>query len=158
MTETIGILIIFFVLVVFGLIFYSNYQKSSLVKQKEQILEKDAIGLSLRITYLQELACEQTGGREEEAGTCIDLYKMFALKQIAQHESFYQNLFGTSDIYFKDLMNNKTHELYNGGLTNFTKRTRVRTPLLLRNVTVPSSSGDTSIKDYFGVLYVDAYS
>lgn len=152
MTETIGIIIIFFVLIVFGLIFYSNYQKTALIKQRNQILEKDAIGLSLEITYLQELSCEQT----EQIGTCIDLYKLKALTEISQDNSFYSNLFGSADIYIHDIINNKTYELYNSRLTNFTKRTRVRTPILLRNVTVLTGVVTTT-RDYFGVLYIDAY-
>ena len=161
MTETIGILIIFFIIVVFGLIFYSNFQKSSLLKQKEQILERDAISLSLRITYLQELRCEQTGGLEEETGTCIDLYKIQAITELidsSQDNEYYTNLFGTADIYFKDMVNNITYNIYNSTLEDFTKRTRVRTPILLRNVTrLDSTNTITTTRDYFGVLYVDAY-
>ena len=159
MTETVGIIIIFFVIIVFGLIFYSNYQKTALTRQREELLEKDAIALSLKATYLQEIRCEQTGPPEEETGTCVDLYKLNALKEIASDELYYSNLLGTADIYFIDLINNKTYPVYNGSISDFTKMTRVRTPILLRNVTVLDSTGKfTETEDYFGVLYVDYYS
>lgn len=146
MTETIGIIIIFFVIVLFALIFYSQYQKSALTKQKQEILAKDVISLSLRTAYLQEIRCEQT----TETGTCIDLYKLDALKQVIQeNETFYSNLFGTANIYFKDIINKITYDIYNNTLPDFTKKTRITTPILLRDV--------TKDKNYFGVLYVDYY-
>jgi len=146
MTETIGILIIFFVLIVFGLIFYSNFQKTAFNKQKEAFLEKDAIGISLKTTYLPELSCEQTGGKEEVVGSCIDMHKLKELKSIINND-YYTNLFGSSEIYFKDILKNKTYSLYNASTNR--GRTRVTTPILLRNV--------TENKDHFGVLYVDVY-
>ena len=151
MTETIAILVIFFILIVFGLGFYSRYQNSALLIQREQIFEKDAISLSLRITYLPELRCEQ---KEESTGTCVDLYKLDALDSLmksgnADFMAFYSNLLGRSNIYFENLITGKTYDVYNSTPLNFTKRTRVRTPILLRETTRKI--------DYFGVLYVDYY-
>lgn len=148
MTETISILVIFFILLLFGLVFYAQFQKSALLKQKQQSIEKQAISLSLRVNYLQELRCEET----VKTGTCIDLQKIKALKKIInteQDNGFYSNLFASADIYFEDLINNINYNIYNSSFANFTKRTRVRTPVLLRDVIAD--------KDYFGVLYVDLY-
>lgn len=155
MTETIAILVIFFILIVTGLGFYSRYQRFALISQKEQILEKDAVSLSLRITYLAELRCEQTGGYEEEIGTCVDLYKLEAVQDLMKSgntdfRTFYSNLFGTSNIYFRNLIGNVTYDVYNASQINFTKKTAVRTPILLRNPVTRA--------DLFGVLYVDYYS
>ena len=95
---------------------------------------------------MQEISCEQT----EETGTCIDLFKLNALTQIMQEdEIFYSNLFGTSNIYLKDMINGITYDVYNNTLPDYS-RTRISTPILLRDV--------TKDKDYFGVLYVDYYS
>ena len=156
MTETISILIIFFVLVMFGLMFYSQYQKSALIKQNQEMLERQAIGISLRITYLPELTCEQT---QEQTGACIDLYKLNSLKKIIKSgddNNFYSSIFRNSHIYFKNIITGDTIDVYNKTLPDFVKQTRIRTPLLLRNIT--TIHGANIIKqDYFGVLYVDSY-
>ena len=151
MTETVGILVIFFILILFGLIFYSNYQKTALLKEKDKILEKDAVTISLKASYFPEFACEQT--LNIKSGTCIDVFKLTGFNQLIDEnqtmKNYYSSIFLTSDIYLVDLIENKTYSVYNNTKEEFTKKTVIRTPIILRN--------SYSSEESFGVLHVDYY-
>ena len=55
MTETIAVIFIFFILVVFGMIFYAQYQKVAFKEKQEEILSTRAVQTTLRALYLSEL-------------------------------------------------------------------------------------------------------
>lgn len=156
MTETIGILVIFFILLLFGIIFYAQYQKSSIKKQETLFLEKQAVGASLKTVFLQEIRCEET----ETTGTCIDLYKLDILKDKilvpdSDYRNYYSNIFYGMKISVKNLMLGDEVVLYESPV-KWTRKTNVQTPIILRDSAFVQN--DLFItRDYFGVLNVEVY-
>ncbi len=57
MGETIGILFVFFILVVFGFVFYMNVMKGSSKVEMEENIQLKTIGIAQRASFLPELQC-----------------------------------------------------------------------------------------------------
>ncbi|MBU1623129.1 MAG: hypothetical protein KJ597_06150 [Nanoarchaeota archaeon] len=91
MTETIAVLFIFFVLILFSIIFYYQYQKVSFKEKQEELFATRAMDLTLRTLFLPELICSK-GDAEPEAN-CFDLMKLRHVNQ-----TFYDHL---NDYYFE---------------------------------------------------------
>ena len=150
MTETIGVLVIFFILVLFGFIFYTQYQKSAIKQQQEELTAKNAVATSLTISFLPELRCSE---KDIPTIGCIDKIKfdMFKTKlEDPDSYSFYSKIFGKSTIYLENIILETEIVLYNNTPEISTRTIPIRFPLVIYNPL-------TSKKD-FGVLYVDIYS
>ncbi len=156
MTETIGVLVVFFILILFGIIFYVQYQKGTIREQKEAAIVKRAIATSLKTFYLPELRC--TKAFDVAFTACVDIYKaeIFAEK-LDDNYDFYFNIFGKSHIYLQDIIKNQTIELYNGTPAKWAKRIPIRFPVLVYNAPAPGSCGDITGVCDFGVLSVNIY-
>lgn len=89
-SETIAVLFIFFILVVFGILFYYKYQQSAIMEERQQLLADRAIKTTLKVISLPELLC--TKGNAEPLENCIDMMKLREL-----NETFYNHL---TDYYF----------------------------------------------------------
>ncbi len=76
MTETIAVLFIFFILILFGLIFYAQFQKSAFKEKAEELLQKRATETMLKVLFLPELACSERSLSEDN---CFDLAKVQAV-------------------------------------------------------------------------------
>ncbi len=85
LTETVAILFIFFVLVVFGIIFYYKFHQISVKEKEGEFLEARALDTTLRVLFLPELACSE--GEAEPEGYCFDLMKVRYA-----HRTFQENL------------------------------------------------------------------
>jgi hypothetical protein len=155
MVETISILVIFFILLLFGFMFYSQFQKRSLLIQQQEFTAKNAVVKSLKTVYLNEFRCEHT----EQSGRCIDLVKFEKFKdKLATNEdirAYYSDLFSTSHIYYVDVLTGKNETLYDGSVADYSK-TSVQTPILLSDVN-HTINGERVIWNSFGVLHVDYY-
>ena len=77
MTETIAVLFIFFILVLFGIIFFYKYQTIALKEQQEELLGARAIDTTLKVLFMPELSC--TKGEAEPEDNCFDLIKFCIL-------------------------------------------------------------------------------
>ncbi|MBW2979608.1 hypothetical protein DRZ77_02825 [Candidatus Woesearchaeota archaeon] len=141
-TETTAILIIFFILLIFGLVFYSHFQKRSIKAFKDDILEKQTVINAIKVAFLPELACPN-----EPIGSCIDVQKMNALNTILKNK---QNLlyygFNKLTIKLENKINGKSTTLvkYDG---NFTKKSTFSIPVLAK----------TQTGKYFAILSITQY-
>ena len=72
MGESVAILFIFFILVVFGFVFYMNVMRGSAKVQMEENIQLKAIGIAQKASFLPELQCSEENVRVEN---CIDLLK-----------------------------------------------------------------------------------
>jgi len=97
-SETIAVLFIFFVLVVFGLIFYFKYTQYALKEEQNQLSTARAIRTTSKVLFLPELAC--TRGSAEPEDDCIDVMKLRQLNAtINRHlQEYYYNMFGYAKI------------------------------------------------------------
>lgn len=97
MTETIAVLFVFFILVVFGLVFFYKYQQSSLEEKQDELLATKAMDTTLKSLFLPELAC--TRGEAELEENCLDVMKLNYVGTIfKEYDSDYFSLFSYARI------------------------------------------------------------
>jgi len=99
--ESIAVLMIFFVLVVIGIVFWSRYSQVQMKGQQEMDLQSMAIKVAQTVTFLSELQCSTL---EVIQFSCFDLYKIEAMKDLLMtlpeknRTSYYFDIFGFSNI------------------------------------------------------------
>ncbi len=154
MSETIAVLFIFFVLILFGIIFYYNFQKVSIKEKQEEALAIRAIETTLKTLYLPELICSNGYGNEVE-DNCFDLTKMkHAQELIVEKEDYYFSLFGYSKI--------TVYQLYPEGADPLVLYEKVKPDWTSKEPTyfvVALRDGLTGLENYkFAYLEVEVYS
>ena len=82
MTETIAVLFIFFVLIMFGIIFYYQYHKVSLKEKQSELFATRAMDTTLKTLFMPELMCSK--GTAEPEANCFDLMKLRHANQTLQ--------------------------------------------------------------------------
>ncbi len=97
MSETIAVLFIFFILILFGLIFYYKYEESSFKQKQDEWNSRRAAETSLQALFLPELICSK--GNAEPEDNCIDMNKVFSAQEMyAKHRNEYFELFSYAKI------------------------------------------------------------
>jgi len=114
MFETVGVLIVFFFLLITGSVFYFAAQKSALQKEKVKASEQYAFQVVLKALYLPELGCSFLVTQRDN---CIDKIKLGKLGDlIAVDEDAiidYFSAFGYADIRVTEVFpGNQTWTLY----------------------------------------------
>lgn len=112
--ESVAVLIIFFILVALGLIFYAGVQKTTIKQTYAERTEQEAIKIAMKVSYLPEALCSKRKIIEDD---CFDVYKLDAIsKWINSDEQFflyYQRDFKDSVISIRQLFPaGRTYVLY----------------------------------------------
>lgn len=159
MTETIGVLVVFFIIVLFGIIFYAQYQKGAIQEQKEAAVAKRAVATSLKTFYLPETRC--TRGEDIAISACIDIHKAEIFKEKLkdnENYNYYANIFGKSHIYLENIIHPQNSvEVYNGTPAKWARKIPIKFPILIYDILEPGFCGDVIGVCDFGVLSVDVY-
>lgn len=88
--ETIIVLIIFFILLAGGLVFYAKIQLFTGKQEAEKVQELDAIAVEQRIRHLAEISCRTDA---TVVFDCYDLSKIEALQEtIAENSLYYSSI------------------------------------------------------------------
>ncbi|PIZ52359.1 hypothetical protein COY26_04715 [Candidatus Woesearchaeota archaeon CG_4_10_14_0_2_um_filter_33_10] len=150
MFETIAVLIIFFVLIGFGLVFYSRIQGPQFQEKQEENFELKAIQTAQIVSFLPEIQCSSDGIITND---CFDILKIDALNYINTGEirdEYYFDTFGYSNISINQIYPPGVNwEIYKRPLTNSKSKSSIQVPISLYNA---------SSREYnFGVLNVDVY-
>ena len=149
MGESVAILFIFFILVVFGFVFYMNVMKGAAKVDIEENIQLKAVGIAQKASFLPELQCSQENVRVED---CIDLLKLEAAAGLLEENNvYYYDVFEFSTIRVEEVFPEPGNEwlLYNNTLTEYSNKLSTFIPVSLFN---PAS------KMYdFGVLSVEVY-
>jgi hypothetical protein len=110
--ETVFILIIFFILLMIGLIFYSNIEANSLAKINELDQQRNMLKFAISISNFPELSCTELTSELSEG--CFDLYKIRVFSQLREDDEFkrdmilnYFDLFGDSVITIREVFPDK---------------------------------------------------
>ncbi len=74
MTETVAVIFIFFILVLFGIVFYSKFQQSSIKAEDEKLRAARAMDTTQKALFLPELMC--SNGDAEPEDNCFDMMKL----------------------------------------------------------------------------------
>ncbi len=148
MFESIAVLIIFFILILFGFMFYTTLQKSEIQRGLEESATLNAIDTSQIVSYSAELQCSTNNDLDTD---CIDLLKLkSAYKVINKSREDYFPMLGFSDIYVEEIYPDKNSYLfYDFPREDYNRKISTQFPKLLFN----PKTGRYS----YGVLYVDIY-
>ncbi len=98
MGETLMVLFMFFILLVFGLVLYVKLSGVSARMKQQENRALSAVAIEQQIRFLSEIQCTQGGSVQFD---CYDLSKVAALGAVYdQHLGYYQRLFGRANITF----------------------------------------------------------
>lgn len=151
LSETIAVLFIFFVLILFGIIFYYKYQQVAIKEKSEELLASRAMDTTLRVLFLPELICSR--GEAEPEDNCIDLLKLrHANETIQDHvEDYYFDLLSYATITIIQLSpDENTFVLYDKPKPGYTKKEPTYFVVSVR---------DDAMGSYgFGYVKVEVYS
>lgn len=97
-TETISVLLIFFLIIVFAMIFYGNYQKTILEEKEHESFSDKAIRITTKLLSLPELAC--TKGDSDYESFCFDMLKLRHVNDLFKENlaDYYYDLFSYSRV------------------------------------------------------------
>ncbi len=145
MLETVLVLIIFFILLGLGIVFYGKASISSAQKKIEEKATLKAIESAQTSAFLIELQCSRTNVRELN---CFDMQKIEGFKALSSElkNQYYFDVFGYATINITEIYpGNSSWVIYSN--RKGTARERVQVPISLFN--------STSKRNSFGVLTVD---
>ncbi|HLD40232.1 MAG TPA: hypothetical protein VJB13_03755 [Candidatus Nanoarchaeia archaeon] len=155
MTETIAILFIFFVLLLFGVIFYFRYQKIALQEKQEELLGTRAMESTLKTLFMSELICSR--GEAEPEDNCFDVLKLNATQETMQKylDEYYFEIFSYATITVQETYpENKTWILYDKQKPDFTRKEPTFFVVTLKD----ELAGDNQPEYGFGYVAVTVYS
>tara|TARA_Y100000310_G_C20648078_1_gene797785 strand:+ start:974 stop:1474 length:501 start_codon:yes stop_codon:yes gene_type:complete len=149
MGESVAILFIFFILIVFGFVFYMKILGSSAQVEFQENIQLQAIGVAQRVSFLPELQCSRDNVRKEN---CIDLFKLSHLDELVpEHQLHYFDLFGFSRVTVQQLFPSGSDLLvYDNVPATFTDKLSTFIPTSLYNGTTGNFN--------MGVLVVEVFS
>src|SRR3989344_4995271 len=101
--ETIAVLVVFFILLGLGFIFYVKIIKSNVESDAAEISQSKSISIAQRVMFLPEIQCSEDNIPKED---CIDTLKLdSAISIISRPENsiYYYDLFEFSDISIKEV-------------------------------------------------------
>lgn len=148
MGTTIAVLFIFFVILVFGFIFYTKIESINIARDQQVAEAQRSIQVAGSIVNLPELQCTLGG---VERGVCFDIYKIKAMETLVNsHWTYYYDFFGFGNISINGIYPDdslKFHIYENTG--NRTSFTTTHIPITLYNA--------SSREYYFGILAVSSF-
>tara|TARA_Y100000310_G_C20699129_1_gene828033 strand:- start:5828 stop:6322 length:495 start_codon:yes stop_codon:yes gene_type:complete len=156
MSETIGVLIIFFFLMVFGFGFYVRVQKINLEKDVERNADLRGISISQKAAFLPELQCTFNNIQTDN---CFDRLKVEAFIEAILDPStkdYYSDFFGFSEIRLEQF------EIEGHDAINFTLYENPKlTSVYISTISVPVSiyfEETPGVRKYsFAILNVRSY-
>ena len=152
MFETIAVLLIFFILVGFGLIFYGRIQASGFQATQEENFELKAIQTAQLVSFLPELQCSSNNIIVDD---CFDILKVEALSEFIEQNpnirnEYYYDLFGFSSITIEQVYPSElSWKVYERTLTGNKAKSSIKIPVSLYNASSRSYN--------FGILNIDVY-
>lgn len=147
MGETIMVLFVFVILLMFGLVFYVRWQKGDMISAQTEQTMKESVKIAQVFSSLPEVACSFDNVKKEN---CVDLLKIQKARDIiSDHQSFYFSQFRYSEIIIYEIYPyEREWMLYENSLDDTTK---LSTP-------IPVTIYDGTEKAYyFGVMEVNYY-
>ncbi len=132
MGETIAVLVVFFFLLVIGMVFYVNIATTKVEESRYKNTELEAVNVMKRALSLPELQCSHNNIVDE---ACVDRYKLYAADAAVEaNPSAYFDLFGTStitifQIYPAPLSGEEPVLLYDFKPATYSSRLNTSTPI-----------------------------
>jgi hypothetical protein len=154
MFETIGVLIVFLILLAFGLIFYNAIQEGSVKDQLREQREGQALTIIEKSLLLPEIDCSTVLFTDLY---CIDILKLESFIEVLEEgniavQAEYFTVFKNSEVLVKEVWPNTGANpiiIYSNIPDEFVSKNSFTTPILLKN--------PLQKEDVFGILEVNTY-
>lgn len=157
MFESIGAMLVFFMLLVFGFTFYSRMQEASLYSKIEELKQLRIIELAEKIKNLPELQCTSNAVLQHD---CFDLIKVEKLYEFLNKpenleikNTDYFDLIGYGNISIEEVyprtLSYQIYERQSKQEKGSPVRRKIFMPIALYNAPVKQT--------HFGVLVVESY-
>jgi hypothetical protein len=149
--ETVGVLVVFFFLLITGTVFYFNMQESALRKELQQQSQLRSLQAAQRAMFLPELDCSFVSVTREN---CFDKLKLKALQGVIadnlRAQEFYFGLFGFANVTVREIYpGGETFPIYDNTPDQYTRGPKSHSPVLIY---------DPVAKYYgFGIMEVTTY-
>lgn len=132
MAETIAILFIFFVILMFGFIFYARIQRGNYLQKVQEISTLKGIQIAEKVSFFPEVRCSFNNVPTED---CIDLYKLKAASEnINNNRLFYYGIFEYSRVIVEQIYpQNNTWTLYDNPKPDYSDLITTPIPLNIYN-------------------------
>jgi hypothetical protein len=106
--ETIAVLLVFFIILMFVFIFYFSYRSGALEEKQQELYSQQAAEIAMQVANLPELEC--SGAGIELGVDCFDRLKIEALEELMRDSielraGVYQEKFGNTKIQIKEIYN-----------------------------------------------------
>lgn len=150
--ESVGIMLIFFFILIMSMVFYSRMSGISIEQKKQENLDRTAMNTALKASYMAELQCN-AGDVGEGNQNCVDLEKIKAFQSLDEKDKseYYQSFFEYATISVYETFPEKGNEikLYDKPIPD--AKTEI-------NTLIPTALYDAANKKYrFGFLSVTTY-
>ncbi len=163
MTETIAVLFIFFVLLIFGMIFYYKYVGFSLKEEQQAAVERRAAEVVTKTIFMPEIQC--TTGNLLQNVYCLDVMKMNVLPTLVSGhvEDYYFSIFSFATVTVQELYplskegKGRTWKIYDNPKKDFTFKKQSSFYVVLRDDAVRGQFSGR-VKHSFGQVVVEVYS
>lgn len=147
-----AVLLVFFFIVIIGMVFYVNLVKDKFLREKDEQTQIESINVMKRALSLPELQCSEQNIIREG---CIDILKLESaqafIRNSDQNQLYYHDLFGFSEIKVMNVYPiTQEYEVYTRPLEEFTGRSSTNTPVSL----LDPRTGEFS----FGIMSIVTYS
>lgn len=161
MSETIAVMFIFFVLILFGIIFYYKYSQVAFKEEQEEQLGERAVKITLKAIFLPELVCSR--GEAQLEDNCFDMLKLIQVREVFEQHfgEYYSDLFPYAKISVKKIYPPPTLDeigewiLYEKIKPDWTKKEETRFLLALKDEITGLEAGEDAYS--LGVLTVEVY-
>lgn len=131
--ETMAVLIVFFILLGLGFIFYTKVIKHNIESDAAELSQGQSILIAQKVMFLPEIECSEDNVPREN---CIDIEKLNAAVPIVSDNSnsHYFDLFGFSEITITEIYPNPNEPpkiLYKRATADFRNQFSTRVPVTL---------------------------
>lgn len=163
MIETIGVLFVFFILIIIGFVFYAKVQGFGIKAQIEEANQKRAINIVQKASFLPELQCSEENIVKKN---CVDIVKVEVVSDepgirtgiFTDNIDYYFDIFGYATISVKEIYPGNTNygDLYHKEPTDssgnpiWRDKIVIQVPILLKN--------PLTKKHNFGLMTITTYS
>ncbi|MBW3014927.1 hypothetical protein KY330_00735 [Candidatus Woesearchaeota archaeon] len=108
MLENVFILVIFFILLVIGITFYTKVSTKSAEIYARQLTGEEAVKKSQKLLHLPEVQCTSDLPELTAIENCVDIYKLKAFEEVARDQGdmfldYYYDIFGYSSFTVKQV-------------------------------------------------------
>ena len=153
--ETTAVIAIVIILLVIGIVFWSNVSKSNVTDIQTQSQELSVIEMANTVPELTELKCYESSVNKVK---CLDWYKILAMNKSINNPDdksvflFYNNYFKNSKITISRIypvVSDNNITIYDAKLGNSTKSLLISIPVNIKDYV----TGET----YYGTVIVEGY-